>query len=57
MLALARAGDPGCRRVLADAGRALGNALAVLLNVLNPEVIVVGGELSAAGDLLLDGLR
>jgi predicted NBD/HSP70 family sugar kinase len=57
MIALARAGDQGCRRVLADAGRALGNALAVLLNVLNPEVIVVGGELSAAGDLLLDGLR
>ncbi len=29
----------------------------MLLNVLNPEVMVVGGELSAAGDLLLDGLR
>jgi len=25
--------------------------------VLNPEVVVVGGELAAAGDLLLDGLR
>jgi predicted NBD/HSP70 family sugar kinase len=57
MLALARSGDPGCRRVLADAGRTLGSALAVLLNVLNPEVVVVGGELAAAGDLLLDGLR
>jgi predicted NBD/HSP70 family sugar kinase len=57
MLELARGGDPGCRHVLADAGRALGEAAAMLLNVLNPELVVVGGELAAAGDLLLDGVR
>jgi predicted NBD/HSP70 family sugar kinase len=57
MLELARAGDPGCRRVLADAGRALGDAAAVLMNLLNPELVVVGGDLAAAGDLLLDGMR
>jgi predicted NBD/HSP70 family sugar kinase len=57
MLALARAGDLGCRRVIADAGRAIGQTVSVLLNVLNPELLVVGGDLAAAGDLLLDGVR
>jgi predicted NBD/HSP70 family sugar kinase len=57
MLAAARAGDLGCRRVIADAGRAIGQAVATLLNVLNPDLIVVGGDLAAAGDLLLEGVR
>jgi predicted NBD/HSP70 family sugar kinase len=57
MLDLARAGDVGCRRVIADAGRAIGRAISMLINVLNPELVVVGGDLAAAGDLLLDGVR
>jgi predicted NBD/HSP70 family sugar kinase len=57
MLEHARDGDAGCRRVIHDAGRALGQVAASLLNVLNPEMIVVGGHLAAAGDLLLDGMR
>ncbi len=57
MLELARRGDLGCRRVIADAGRAIGQAVSMLLNVLNPELLVVGGDLAAAGDLLLDGVR
>jgi predicted NBD/HSP70 family sugar kinase/biotin operon repressor len=57
MLRLARAGDRGCGRVLADAGRAVGSAVAVLCNVLNPSLLVVGGELASAGDLLLEGVR
>ena len=35
---LAREGDLGCRRVIADAGRAIGKAAATLVNVLNPEL-------------------
>src|SRR5215207_4826209 len=54
---LAREGDLGCRRVIADAGRAIGKAAATLVNVLNPELLIVGGDLSDAGELLLDGLR
>src|SRR5919204_5170504 len=57
MLGAARDGDLGCRRVIADAGRAIGRAVATLLNVLNPELLVIGGDLAAAGDLLLDGVR
>jgi predicted NBD/HSP70 family sugar kinase len=57
MIEAARAGDAGCRRVIDDAGRALGQVVATLLNVLNPEMVIVGGDLAAAGDLLLDGIR
>ncbi len=57
MLDAARSGDLGCRRVIHDAGRALGQVVATLLNVLNPELLVVGGDLAGAGDLLLDGVR
>ncbi|WP_028059277.1 ROK family transcriptional regulator [Candidatus Solirubrobacter pratensis] len=57
MLEAARGGDLGCRRVIHDAGRALGQVVATLLNVLNPELLVVGGDLAGAGDLLLDGMR
>ena len=54
---LARGGDLGCRRVIADAGRAIGKAVAMLVNVLNPELLIVGGDLADAGELLLDGVR
>jgi predicted NBD/HSP70 family sugar kinase len=54
---MAADGDPGCQRVVADAGRSIGIAVANLCNLINPERIVVGGELSLAGDLLLDPMR
>ena len=57
LIELAREGDTGCRRVLADAGMAVGGALAAMVNVLGPERIVVGGDVGAAGDLLLEPLR
>jgi predicted NBD/HSP70 family sugar kinase/biotin operon repressor len=57
LLALAAAGDSGARRVIADAGMHIGGALATLCDLFNPELIVVGGELSAAGDVLLDPMR
>jgi predicted NBD/HSP70 family sugar kinase len=50
-------GDLGCRRVIADVGTHVGVAIAALANVINPDRIVVGGELGACGDLLLDPLR
>jgi predicted NBD/HSP70 family sugar kinase len=57
LVALAQEGDANCRRVVADAARAVGKAAAALCNQFNPELIVVGGELSATGDLLLDELE
>ena len=57
VLALSAAGDLGSRRVLNDAGRAVGRVLADVCNDLDPGAIVVGGELSAAGAPVLDGIR
>lgn len=57
LIAMATDGDPGCRRLLADAGHQLGVALGGLVNLLNPDRIVLGGELGAATALLLDPLR
>jgi predicted NBD/HSP70 family sugar kinase len=57
MIALAHEGDLGCRRAIADAGRHLGRAVGALCNLFNPEMVVVGGDLSAAGELLLGPLR
>ena len=57
VVALAEAGDPGCQRVIADAGRALGRAVAGACNLLAPEHVVIGGELAQAGDLLLEPIR
>ncbi|MEV4998210.1 ROK family protein [Streptomyces niveus] len=49
----AHAEDAVCVRVLEDAGRRLGEALAVVCNMLNPNLIVLGGRLEAASDLVL----
>jgi predicted NBD/HSP70 family sugar kinase len=57
MLELVADGDLPAKRVVNDAGRAVGRVLADLCNYLNPAAIVVGGELSLAGDALLDGVR
>jgi predicted NBD/HSP70 family sugar kinase len=56
-VALVRAGDLGAQRVITDAGRAIGRVLADHCNLLNPAAVVVGGDLSAAGRPLLDGIR
>lgn len=57
VVAGADAGDVACRRVLEDTGTAVGLALGNLCNLVNPAVVVVGGELGAAGEFLLDPLR
>ena len=51
------AGDPRCRRAVADAGREIGVAIAGLCNLINPERVIVGGLLSRAGDILLQPMR
>jgi predicted NBD/HSP70 family sugar kinase len=53
---LARAGDPPAQRVIGDAGRYIGVAVANLCNLLNPQRVIVGGELSVAGEVLLGPL-
>jgi predicted NBD/HSP70 family sugar kinase len=53
----AMAGDGECIRAIADAGKQIGIAAANLCNLLDPERVVVGGELARAGELLLGPMR
>jgi predicted NBD/HSP70 family sugar kinase len=57
LLRLSDEGDVGCRRVLTDAGRHIGVALANLCNLLSPQLIIIGGELAGAGEVLLSAIR
>jgi glucokinase len=54
---LAAKGDPVAREAIEVIGRALGVGVANLVNIFNPQVVVIGGGVSAAGDLLLDPAR
>jgi predicted NBD/HSP70 family sugar kinase len=57
LLELVAAEHRGACRAVADAGEAVGVALSALVNVLNPRLLLIGGELAAAGDVLLDPIR
>ena len=50
-------GDARFVRAVADAGRHIGVAAANLCNLVDPERVVVGGELAQAGELLLGPIR
>ncbi len=54
---LAVAGDPDARHLVREAGRRIGEALASAVNLLNPEAVVVGGDLAQAYDTFVAGLR
>jgi glucokinase len=53
----AEEGDEASREALADIGRKLGSGIGSFLNIFNPELVVVGGGFSAAGELLLGPAR
>jgi predicted NBD/HSP70 family sugar kinase len=53
----APAGDPLAVTVVREAAEHLGIAVAGLLNIMNPSLVVVGGDLAAVGELLISPLR
>lgn len=53
----AHAGDPIARAVYETCGRRLGQALSVLVDVINPEMIVIGSIFARSGDLLIPAMR
>ena len=57
LLDLSAGGDAAAQRLIGDAGRAIGVAVANLCNIINPECVIVGGDLSAAGEVLLEPMR
>ena len=54
---LAFDGDPAAGGVLELIGTRLGVAIATFVNVFNPQVVVIGGGVIAAGELLLGPAR
>jgi glucokinase-like ROK family protein len=54
---LADAGDHIAVSAIREAGRRIGRVLASMVNILNPESIVVGGDVAEAGEHLLAGIR
>lgn len=53
----ADAGDREAQEALAETGSLMGLGVASLISILNPEMIVLGGPLSMAGDYLLPPIR
>jgi len=52
---LLRAGNPEASRVTQQAGRRIGEVMATVVSLLNPDVVIVGGDLTSAP--LLAGIR
>ncbi len=57
LVAAVRDGDDEADRIWRTSVRALACGVASIINVLDPEVIVIGGGIAAAGNLLFDPLR
>jgi len=53
----ADAGDRSAIDALAEVGKAMGNGIAGLVNIFNPEMIILGGPITIAGDHLLPSIR
>jgi glucokinase len=57
VVAAAQSGDARAKEVLAETARWLGMGIANLVSALNPQMVVLGGGVMQAGDLLLDPIR
>jgi glucokinase-like ROK family protein len=53
----AASGDALSRHILQETGMWIGHAISILINVLNPEMILVGGGVSRAEEPLYEGIR
>lgn len=57
LIAAAHSGDEDARAVFAEAGTSVGRAIATVLNLLNPPLVVLSGEGLEASDFFIDALR
>jgi glucokinase len=53
----ARGGDPLALLVMQQMGRFLGIGIANLINIFNPEMVVIGGGVKDAWDLFMESTR
>ncbi|MCK9995077.1 MAG: ROK family protein [Candidatus Krumholzibacteria bacterium] len=54
---LAAGGDVAATEIFAEAGRRLGQAIGNIVNLLDPDRVIVGGGVAQAGDLILKPCR
>ncbi|MCU1676116.1 MAG: hypothetical protein JWM93_874, partial [Frankiales bacterium] len=54
---MARDGQPDATRLFRQAAAVIGAAVSDIVNTLNPRIVVLGGQLSAADDILFAGIR
>lgn len=57
LVRLASEGEPRAIEILDGIGRHLGSGIGSLVNIFNPELVVIGGGFAAAGDFVLDPAR
>jgi len=53
LVELAQGGDERAVAIMSELGRRLGSGIGSLVNIFNPELVVLGGGFAAAGDLLI----
>ena len=53
----AKAGDPVAKRIFTIMGEYIGIGLASVINLLNPEKVIIGGGVAASGDYLINPIR
>jgi glucokinase-like ROK family protein len=57
VIAAACNGDLVAQQILSETGAHLGTAIAGLVNLFNPSMVIIGGGVSQIGDLLLEPIR
>ena len=57
LVRLASEGEPRAIEILDGVGRHLGSGIGTLVNIFNPELVVIGGGFAAAGDFVLEPAR
>ncbi|MFC1414801.1 ROK family transcriptional regulator [Streptacidiphilus sp. N1-12] len=55
--ALLDSGQPAVQTAVREAGEAVGRALATTVTLLDPQLVIIGGDFSWAGEILLDPIR
>jgi N-acetylglucosamine repressor len=57
LLQAANKGDQFAIEIIEEAGRYLGQGIAILINIFNPETIIIGGDVSSVAEHILNSIK